>query len=202
MRRLHEGSTAINYKKYVKTLIESTWDEMPEKIRITDKGKYVATVYTKNDGSYSFVFSVDQFRGLKRFALPHVVFHELGHVWDYWKHGQLVETIEQRRKDELYADLCGLELLIDAGVSYPILRSVVSTTLVAIQVLGFRRVMKYLFIWDEQRHLHPHPFVRAWYMWKHGMKYKKRKREWIPFSCLRCFIGNTVLCIRNLKLRT
>ena len=176
---MHEGSTAINYKKYVKTLIESAWNDVPVKISITSNEKYYAAVHQKDSGEYTLRFSVDQFRGLKRFAFPYVVLHELGHVRDYCKHGRLVETIEQRRKDELYADLCGLELLVEAGVSYPILRSVVGTTLVAIQVFGIRMMMKYLFVWDEQRDLYPHPFVRAWYMWKHGMKYKKRKR-WNP----------------------
>ncbi len=168
----------MNYKRYVKSLIESAWDEMPTKISITDKKVYSAVVVQNYSGEYSMSFSVDHFRGnLKRFAFPHVVFHELSHVWDYWKHGRLANTIEQKRKDEIYADLCGIELLMDSNISYPILRGVVSTTLVAIQIYGFRTLIKDLFVWDKQRDLYPHPFVRAWYLWKHGMKYKKRKGE-------------------------
>ena len=175
---MNEGSTAINYKKYVKTLIKSAWDEMPEKISITDKVEYCAVVLQKYSGEYSLSFSVDHFREkLKRFAFPHVVFHEVSHVWDFLKHGRLIDTIEQRRKDEIYADLCGLELLVDANVSYPILRCVVSLTLVAIQAYGFRETIKCFFNWDEERDIYPHPFVRAWYLWKHGMKYKNRRRE-------------------------
>ena len=126
----------------MKTLIESAWDEMPVKISITSKEKYYAAVHQKDSGEYTLRFSVDQFKGLKRFAFPHVVLHELGHVRDYWKHGRFVDTIEQMRKDEIYADLCGLELLVDAGVSYPILRSVVGMTLVHIQVFGLHTMMK------------------------------------------------------------
>ena len=152
---------------------------MPDQISITDKETYRATVlYHMYSGEYSLRFSVDHFREkLKRFAFPHVVFHEVSHVWDYWKHGRLIDTIEQRRKDEIYADLCGLELLVDANVSYPILRCVVSLTLVAIQAYGFRETIKCFFNWDEERDIYPHPFVRAWYLWKHGRKYKNRRRE-------------------------
>ena len=162
----------------MKTLIKSAWDEMPEKISITDKVEYCAVVLQKYSGEYSLSFSVDHFREkLKRFAFPHVVFHEVSHVWDFLKHGRLIDTIEQRRKDEIYADLCGLELLVDSKVSYPILRCVVSLTLVAIQAYGFRETIKCFFNWDEERDTYPHPFVRAWYLWKHGMKYKNRRRE-------------------------
>ena len=162
----------------MKTLIKSAWDEMPDQISITDKETYRATVYQKSGGEYSMRFSVDHFREkLKRFAFPHVVFHEVSHVWDFLKHGRLIDTIEQRRKDEIYADLCGLELLVDSKVSYPILRCVVSLTLVAIQAYGFGELIKHLFNWDAERDIYPHPFVRAWYLWKHGMKYKNRWRE-------------------------
>ena len=89
LQRLNEGSTAINYKKYVKTLIKSAWNEMPEKISITDKVEYCAVVLQKYSGEYSLSFSVDHFREkLKRFAFPHVVFHEVSHVWDFLKHGR------------------------------------------------------------------------------------------------------------------
>ncbi len=70
---------------------------MPEKISITDKETYRATVlYHMYSGEYSLRFSVDHFREkLKRFAFPHVVFHEVSHVWDFLKHGRLIDTIEQ-----------------------------------------------------------------------------------------------------------
>lgn len=167
----------LNYKKYVRELIKSAWDVMPEKIRITDKEEYSAVVLQKFSGDYSLKFSIDHFRGLKRFCLPHVVFHEVSHVWDYWKHGRLAETIEQRRKDEIYADLCGVELLIDTGITFPILRSVLSTTFVAIQVYGFTDLLKSFFLWDKTKDLYPHPFVRSWYMWRHGRRYIKRKKR-------------------------
>ncbi len=101
----------MNYKRYVRVLLNEMCELQSKKIHITDKKRYHASVSQYANGDYELTFSVDQFKGIKRFALPYAVAHEIGHVVDYWRHDILRDTIEQKRKDEIFADLYGVEIL-------------------------------------------------------------------------------------------
>lgn len=113
---------------------------------------------------------------LGRIALPQVIFHEIGHIADEQAHGELRETLLQKRKDEIFADLASMEYMIDTGVSFPRTRCFVAF---CIRFLLWKGVYKTLkdFVTRNERGMHPNAIRRFLYSCKHYNIYRKAKKK-------------------------
>lgn len=113
---------------------------------------------------------------LGRIALPQVIYHEIGHLIDEQKHGELRETLFQKRKDEIFADLASMEYMIDTNTPFPRFRCFVAFCIRFLLWNGIYKTLKEFFIKDE-RGMHPNAIRRFLYSCKHYSIYRKAKKK-------------------------
>jgi len=106
------------------------------------------------------------------FALPFIIYHEIGHIYCYWEHNQ-----SQSRFAEIYADKFAVEQMVKHGVKFIWLRLFMNFIYRKFKELGVYRTLYHYYyalvvkVPEEDRiDIHPFEIERFLYCWKHLLK--------------------------------